>query len=514
MEQQEELQVATVESNHDGFVGGGREESRNSEVGQSETVTFDIEDREDSRTSNNEVFIDQDIPIQFEKKSIPKPRTQSVQSVLSSVSLRSLVHQSLQNKKAFVPPPQQHSQPQFIHANTHIQAPAIAASSKRRASFEIGQRLPFIKDDNINEDNEVIEDSIENEVDNELTQDDQKKLTDDALKKLSSFSKFIPAEVDLKMKHTNNSNSVDSNENKIDSIISNNSPELSRINMRNPSFINPSTSIPSSLARKPLSNQSLASKQRDEKPNLLSNTTSSQNLLTTFKQPMIRSQSMTSNANNNNNNIKEDLSRSTSPKKQFDQESLQTINDPKRPMYMPAVLRQSNTNLKPEDLKHINEQNSKRSKSLITDAATSLRSQTSHWKLAFNSNSKNSPTKAHWRRDLSRNTCAYCDKQFTFFERRHHCRHCGDIFCAEHTSNFLKLGIDAQFTVAGSGVLCKVCDNCYDDYKNFLKNKFGNDINVNGSLKRDVPMNNERKKSVVENNLSGSVPADWSWSSF
>jgi hypothetical protein len=519
---------------------------------RNETVTF--EESAAQNPGNNvvgneddEVFMSQDIPIQFEKRTIPKPRTQSVQSVLSSVSLRSLVHQSLQKKQAFVPPQQHSAQPQFIHTKTHIQAPAIAASSKRRASFEIGQRLPFHEEEQEEEgqerEGEGRDDAgnVDSDGETENNPEEQKKLTEDALKKLSSFSKFIPAEVDINMT-TKQSHSVDSNEHApvsgqsdVASTIpilerhgssSSISPEFPRLNPSRD--IRTSVSTPS-LARKPSSNPSSASRQRDEQPKLLSNTTSSQNLISQQQQHQLQLQhqlqATTSNKSSSDRSVQEPhkvenmietTNKSLSPpKKSVDQESLRTISDQKKPMYMPAVLRLSNTNLKPEDLRHINEQNSKRSTNLLSNAATSLRSQTSHWKLSFDSTNKGSPTKAHWRRDLSRSSCALCSKRFTFFERRHHCRHCGDIFCAEHTSNLLRLGNDAQFTIAGSGMLCKVCDGCYRDYETFLKTKFGGDVNINDVSKReDITKGNDRKKSVVDSNLGGNVPADWSWSSF
>ena len=36
---------------------------------------------------------------------------------------------------------------------------------------------------------------------------------------------------------------------------------------------------------------------------------------------------------------------------------------------------------------------------------------------------------AIWKKDSEREACAACKSAFTFFNRRHHCRGCGDLFC-------------------------------------------------------------------------------------
>lgn len=40
-----------------------------------------------------------------------------------------------------------------------------------------------------------------------------------------------------------------------------------------------------------------------------------------------------------------------------------------------------------------------------------------------------------WMPDHSCRVCYECDAQFTIFNRRHHCRHCGRIFCGKCTAN-------------------------------------------------------------------------------
>lgn len=462
----------------------------------------------------NEVIEEQDLPseITFEKRSIPKSRTQSVQSVLSSVSLRSFVqqHQAQQSQKqskAFVPP--QHSQPKHVNTSSYIQAPATTASSKRRASFEIGQRMPFNKVED--------GDAVESDGELEINDQEQKRLTDEALRRLSSFSKFQPAEADFKkMTAPSTTNSI---------------PKSTSAAIISSSFNNRPSSSPS-LSRKPQFNQSSASQLREEFPKYSSTSTITPSVQTPTQLNSIPSApSMSKTA-------------STASSKIDDTSSLRTINDPKRPMYMPAVLRQSNTNLKPEDLRFINEQKNQNkfkssNKNILNNAANSIKHQ--NWKFTFDgsNNSSNStngstngggetmgstfrqPTRVHWKKDLSRTSCAYCSKNFTFFERRHHCRRCGDIYCNEHVSNYLNLGADANFCVDSPGVLCKVCDSCFKDYEIYLKKKFGGNV-INDSLKKSsvgiAVQGGSKNKTNLEQQQQqinvGSIPADWSWSSF
>ena len=36
-----------------------------------------------------------------------------------------------------------------------------------------------------------------------------------------------------------------------------------------------------------------------------------------------------------------------------------------------------------------------------------------------------------WVPDANVEQCSYCDVNFTMFNRKHHCRFCGKIFCSE-----------------------------------------------------------------------------------
>jgi len=546
----------------------------NVQKGDGDDVDYGCDGGKD-KLQKYEVIEEQDLPseITFEKRSVPKSRTQSVQSVLSSVSLKSFVqqHQQQQNNskqnKATVAP--QNSQSKHINTSSYIQAPATLASSKRRASFEIGQKIPFNQDSSTSE--AVVESDGETEA-----QDEQKKLTDDALRRLSSFSKFQPAEVDFKKLATINNASTTTpsatttaNDGETTKTVPKASSEIGMTSSKSINTRHPSSS---SLSRKPQFNPSSASLQREEFPKSIAmrntsfstpenhpyhqnqhqyqhqyqhthqnnrriSSTNVNNTIHSTPTPSTPSSSATITPNAVTPMNRSHSSSASTISKFDDTSSLRTINDPKRPMYVPAVLRQSNTNLKPEDLRFINEQKNQNkiknhNKNILNNAANSIKQQ--NWMNGHNHHNNHSddqygstdpkspkePTRSHWRKDLSRSSCVLCSKPFTFFERRHHCRRCGDIFCNEHVSNYLNLGEDANFILdSPNGVLCKVCDFCFKDYETFLKKKFGSnsvETNVNNSGKKNISVKDTKKKNTVDqnNSVASSIPADWSWSSF
>lgn len=158
---------------------------------------------------------------------------------------------------------------------------------------------------------------------------------------------------------------------------------------------------------------------------------------------------------------------------------------------------------------------------------------------------RQAPTRRHWVKDELVNKCGIptCSKVFNFFERRHHCRKCGGIYCKEHTSHYLYINHLAQFTTGGRGTLSKVCDNCIEEYNEFMRHEFGVSINpsYNKKISKSQPsqilnkqssggkldklpkeslmksINNQKLGDSTTNRNDqpvGSVPANWSWSSF
>ncbi|RCK55033.1 Phosphatidylinositol 3-phosphate-binding protein 2 [Candida viswanathii] len=203
------------------------------------------------------------------------------------------------------------------------------------------------------------------------------------------------------------------------------------------------------------------------------------------------------------------------------------------------------------------------------DSNTSITSGLTGFLSPFNNNNNSSttsydfvlrapPTRKHWIKDETVLKCSIpsCPKVFNFFERRHHCRKCGGIFCKQHTSHSLYINHLAQFTTGGRGTLSKVCDNCIAEYNHkFITKEFGVNIiqkneemnKANGAASVDVasrqsnpatynPISSETGMDIVSSNnspantttnsntahnntnrgeqLVGSVPANWTWSSF
>jgi len=61
-----------------------------------------------------------------------------------------------------------------------------------------------------------------------------------------------------------------------------------------------------------------------------------------------------------------------------------------------------------------------------------------------------------WVSDTAREACAKCESKFNFSNRKHHCRTCGEVFCADCSGNKWPL-----FNLGYSGPE-KVCDPCYE----------------------------------------------------
>jgi hypothetical protein len=62
-----------------------------------------------------------------------------------------------------------------------------------------------------------------------------------------------------------------------------------------------------------------------------------------------------------------------------------------------------------------------------------------------------------WIHDSSQQSCLICDRQFSWYLRRHHCRKCGYIFCTQHCSNWKVLPEIGYLSPT------RVCDLCAQD---------------------------------------------------
>lgn len=266
---------------------------------------------------------------------------------------------------------------------------------------------------------------------------------------------------------------------------------------------------------------------------------------------------------------------SNSTVQQHNKRMLKQIGNPKKPLYLPAVLRDvSETNITIDDVirpaspQHTlvsrNQNTTLRSNTSASSQASVISTHSSILEtcrrrlgmfflsggdhsgsdpqLGFKLESPAPPTREHWLADSKRSSCHYCHKLFTFLERKHHCRHCGDIFCQQHLAHWLYLNSSAQFMIGGGGMgtLSKICDNCLEDYENMIKNpswkdkkssrqvgdrissNTGSSVSQTGqsrvpeaiNVENSANMGDTNDKDDVMGSVVGSVPADWNWSSF
>lgn len=70
-----------------------------------------------------------------------------------------------------------------------------------------------------------------------------------------------------------------------------------------------------------------------------------------------------------------------------------------------------------------------------------------------------------WMPDESCRVCYECDSQFNFVNRKHHCRHCGRIFCGKCTENSVPIAnIDSKASLVEC-VRVRVCNYCFQQWK-------------------------------------------------
>ncbi|OQE41333.1 hypothetical protein PENCOP_c005G05040 [Penicillium coprophilum] len=136
------------------------------------------------------------------------------------------------------------------------------------------------------------------------------------------------------------------------------------------------------------------------------------------------------------------------------------------------------------------------------------------------------PTRTHWKADSASSNCdsPTCRSSFGIFLRRHHCRHCGHVFCASHTPHLVPLDQDARFHP--DGVPSRACDLCWSAHQRWEEsrstrlNKIQNTIDaqqigVSVPDSEDVNADQASEPSVGQTGeVAASVPRDWNWSTF
>ncbi|KAL0396947.1 UNVERIFIED_CONTAM: 1-phosphatidylinositol-3-phosphate 5-kinase FAB1B [Sesamum calycinum] len=83
-----------------------------------------------------------------------------------------------------------------------------------------------------------------------------------------------------------------------------------------------------------------------------------------------------------------------------------------------------------------------------------------------------------WMPDQSCRVCYECDLQFNLFNRRHHCRLCGRIFCAKCTSNWVPTLSSESTNPLEEWDKIRVCNYCYKQWEQGLAESLGNGLQV------------------------------------
>ncbi|KAK7275501.1 hypothetical protein RIF29_16620 [Crotalaria pallida] len=105
-----------------------------------------------------------------------------------------------------------------------------------------------------------------------------------------------------------------------------------------------------------------------------------------------------------------------------------------------------------------------------------------------------------WMPDLSCRVCYECDSQFTLFNRRHHCRLCGRIFCANCTTNSIPAPFTSQRNSWDELEKIRVCNYCYKQWEQGIV-AFDNGIQAS-KLDRNASMS---ASSVASSKTSGTA---------
>ncbi|KAF2120282.1 hypothetical protein BDV96DRAFT_642122 [Lophiotrema nucula] len=127
-------------------------------------------------------------------------------------------------------------------------------------------------------------------------------------------------------------------------------------------------------------------------------------------------------------------------------------------------------------------------------------------------------TKNHWMPDSSATVCSadMCQTPFGFFNRRHHCRKCGGIFCWQHSAKQIKLNELALFHPEGD--LQRACDRCYRDFVAWEHARLSrSNSEDSGTTTAAAPIEAPAAKRPEPNrvgSLATSFQGAWNWSTF
>ena len=130
------------------------------------------------------------------------------------------------------------------------------------------------------------------------------------------------------------------------------------------------------------------------------------------------------------------------------------------------------------------------------------------------------PKRSHWKLDVNATICdaPVCQKHFGLWERRHHCRHCGDVFCGEHSQWQIPLDQNADFHPEGA--LVRACGHCWARYGKWVDERRERaergEEQVESSLpvRAVLPKGGSGKAQEGRGSIAQSLTRDWNWSTF
>jgi len=112
-----------------------------------------------------------------------------------------------------------------------------------------------------------------------------------------------------------------------------------------------------------------------------------------------------------------------------------------------------------------------------------------------------------------------CQEPFGFFQRRHHCRKCGGIFCWQHSRNQVRLDELARFHPEGHWH--RACDRCHSSFREWehlrssRTNSESSDSNGPAAAKSiEAPAPAKRAENNRVGSLAQSFQGTWNWSTF
>ncbi|KAL4770230.1 hypothetical protein BDW60DRAFT_87413 [Aspergillus nidulans var. acristatus] len=243
----------------------------------------------------------------------------------------------------------------------------------------------------------------------------------------------------------------------------------------------------------------------------------------------------------------------TSPRLQHLPLQTRQLRPPKAPLYVPAALRPTERPSKPSpptpprsvhgSLDSLNDSESTSEPVSRRATMEAVSSTGGISKMAENEWMKNEqlgavtglPTREHWKADSASRSCdsPTCRSSFGLFLRRHHCRHCGHVFCSSHTPHVVPLDQEARFHP--DGVPSRACDLCWSAYQRWEEARAERLSRIQQSIDSqdeddqssdghsptssvDASLAEGRKQEPTtpgqNSEIAASVPRGWNWSTF